>query len=307
MNKNLELLALMRDKFSEDDCALIGCRADSEIHSYECCEYNIVSINELADQKLQFSTGVLFGQSEAKIPIFEVIKISRDLFYENTNLCYSDYVPFYMSSLRSTSTDHFKRKNELYRQSIEFINRSEIIRNIYNIHTIANTLDRENSNIDLLSLDVKICSLKTLRDYLQWYLKKELRPSHIRSQIKLVFDNEGSKVGEVITSLLELIGSERANKSTLSRSEKSIMMLSNKDNQSRLSLIAKKINYFKFNSMYFDAMLLVWDFATQYYRGTQCNKRYNEVLKRVIDVQNKEKITLLEEMKLLLKFNKNLL
>lgn len=307
MDNITKLLTFLQDNYSETDCALIGCRADDEIRSHECCEYDIVSINENSSTKLQPQIVFHREEGDTKNPIFEVIKIARKNFYDNADLCYSEYIPFLKSSLRSTSVDYFKRKSELYRKSIQFNNRSKIIENIYNISKLINVINKENSNTNQISLDIKIYSLLTLTSYLQWYLKKELRPSHMRSQIKLVLDNGDSKVCDTITSILDTIGSERINKSTLSRSEKSIMMLSNMDNQSTLPLMAEKINYFKLKSKYFDAMLLVYNYAVQYYQKTPSNNRYNEVLKRAIDVQNKEKITLLKEMKLLLKFNKNLL
>lgn len=307
MDNTTKLLTFLQDNYSETDCALIGCRADDEIRSHECCEYDIVSINENSITNIQPQIVFHREQGNTKNPIYEVIKIGRKNFYDNTDLSYSVFAPFLKSSLRSTSIDYFERKSELYRKSIQFNNRSIIIRNIYNISKLINVINKENSNTNQISLDIKINSLLTLTSYLQWHLKKELRPSHMRSQIKLVLDNEGTKISDAITSILETIGTERINKSTLSRSEKSIMMLSNTDNQSELSLMAEKINYFKLKSNYFDAMLLVYNFAVRYYQKTSSNNRYNEVLKRAIDVQNKEKITLLKEIKLLLKFNKNLL
>jgi hypothetical protein len=307
MNNTARLLAFLQDNYSETDCALIGCHADPEIHSHACCEYDIVSFDEKSHSKLPIQIHLHHGQSDTKEPVYEVIKIGKNDFYDNADLYYSEYIPFLKPSLRSSSFDHFKRKGELFRQSIQFNNRTKIVRNIYNINLLINNLNKENSNTNLLSLDSKICSLLTLRSYLQWYLKKELRPSHIRGQIKLVLENEDSKVSDAINTLLDIIESERTNKSILSRSERSIMMLVNNNNRSKLTLLTKKINHFKLRSSYFDAMLLVYDFATQYYQKTPPNLRYDEVLKRAIDVQNKEKITLLKEMKLLLKLNKNLL
>lgn len=307
MDNAARLLAFLQDNYSDTDCALIGCRADPEIYSHECCEYDIVSLDEKSSSKLQCQIQFHRETGYTQIPIYEVFKIGKNDFYDNAALCYSAYVPFLRASLRSTSFNHFERKSELFRQSMQYNNRTKIIRNIYNIHSLMNILNKENSKANLLSLDSKICSLLTLRCYLQWYLKKELRPSHMRSQINLVLENVNSKGSDAITSILGIIDSERANKSTLSRSEKSVAMLIKKDNHSKFDLIAKKIDYFKLNSKFFDAMLLVYDWALKYYQNTPPNRRYGEVLKRAIDVQNKEKITLLKEMKLLLEFNKNLL
>lgn len=307
MDNTSKIWEFLQDNYSETDCALIGCHADPKITSHECCEFDIVSFNENPSPNLHPQTQFHNIRGETKTSIFEVIMVGKNNFYSNADLGYSEYAPFPRSSLRSTSFDHFERKKELFCQSIQFKNRTNIIRNIYSISNVIHDLNKENSNTDILSLDIKICSLLTLTSLLQWYLKKELRPSHMREQIQLVLENENSKVSEAITCILDIIDSERINKSTISRSESSIMMLLNKDKQSKPSLIAEKINYFKLKGKHFDAMLLVYDFAIQYYQKTPVSDRYNEVLKRAIDVQNKEKITWLKEMKLLLKFNKNLL
>lgn len=94
-------------------------------------------------------------EGDTKNPIFEVIKIARKNFYDNADLCYSEYIPFLKSSLRSTSVDYFKRKSELYRKSIQFNNRSKIIENIYNISKLINVINKENSNTNQISLDIK--------------------------------------------------------------------------------------------------------------------------------------------------------
>lgn len=297
----------LQQSLSKYDSALIGCRADPEIQSHECCEFDVISIANHNSFSLQPQLKNNFGFNASFTPIIEFIEVTQDTFYNNPRIFYSDFVSLPKSSLRTTTIDHFKRKSEICGQNIEYNTRFKAIQNIYNITTIINDIDKPNNIENLSSLYAKMYSLHTLVNYLQKYLRREVRPCHIRSQIKCLLENEGSKTGEVVISLLDLIDVERVNKSSLARSEVSLNMLLNDGSSLRLSLLKNKINYLKSKSMYVDAMLLLYHFVMDYYDETEQNKQYPEILKRIIDIPKKEKMTLLKEMKLLIEFNKNLL
>lgn len=297
----------LRNNFPENDSILIGCRADLESEVHDFCEYNIIS---LSDHNLLFLNPqfhAIYGHNRFKKVLYEVILLSVNDFYRNSRICYSEYVSFLGSSLRRNSVNHFERKRDSYLQSLKFKIRSDVIKNIYDITALLNLMKSQNSDEKINSLNLKIISLRTLQTYLLWFLKKEIRPSHIRSQIRLVLDNEPIKVREIIISLLDIVGTERANISTLSRSETSFRMFLDTTNQSRKPVIFEKIGYFKKQSMYVDALLMIYHLALEYCRGTDHFKRYPEMWKRTLDVSNKEKIILLKEVDLLLNFNKNLL
>jgi hypothetical protein len=116
------------------------------------------------------------------------------------------------------------------------------------------------------------------------------------------------KTREHIDLLLEYIGTDRANISTLTRSEKSLRFLIRGEDMSSNSILLDKLDFFKKRSMYVDGVLLISNFILdRTFDNDQLIKKYNKLLNLITDIQIKEKITMLKEVNLLLEINKNLI
>jgi len=150
-------------------------------------------------------------------------------------------------------------------------------------------------------------SLKTLKLIIQLYLHSEPRPSHLKHQINLVTQYENIKIREHVDLLLGYIGTNRANISTLSRSEKSLRFLIRHGDKLKDNIFLNKLDFFKEKSMYVDGILLIGNFILDNGYGDQFIQKYNKLLNLITDIQTKEKITMLKEVNLLLEINKNLI
>ena len=185
--------------------------------------------------------------------------------------------------------------------------KTNIINNICEITNLHNLLSREIVDERFISFQLKMVSLKTLKILIQFYLNSEDRPSHLKYQINLIKQNENLKTREQVDLLLEYIGTNRANISSLTRSEKSLRFLIRCEDISKNSILFNKLDFFKQKSMYVDGVLLICNFILDRVHDSQFIQKYNKLLNHITDIQTKEKITMLKEVNLLLEINKNLI
>jgi hypothetical protein len=305
---NEHIFNLLGSKFPGLDSILIGCHADNGIIPHECCEYDLIS---LYDNNTQFhhdlaaehKSNMLYDNNR----VYEVSILSVQEFIKNPNINYSKFVRFPGQSLKSNIVDYFIEKCDSYHKSFNFKMKTNIIKNICEITDLHNLLSREIVDERFISFQLKMVSLKTVKILIQFYLNSEDRPSHLKYQINLVKQNENLKTREQVDLLLEYIGTNRANISSLTRSEKSLRFLIRCEDSSKNSILFNKLDFFKQKSMYVDGVLLISNFILDRVYDTQFIQKYNKLLNHITDIQTKEKITMLKEVNLLLDINKNLI
>jgi hypothetical protein len=123
----------------------------------------------------------------------------------------------------------------------------------------------------------------------------------------LVKQSENLKTRENMDMLLEYMGTNRANISSYTRSEKSLRFLTRNEDIRKNRILFNKLEFFKNKSMYVDGILLINSFILDKIRNEQFIKKYNKLLNHLIDIQTKEKITMLKEVNSLLEINKKLI
>ena len=305
---NEHIFYLLGSKFPELDSILIGCHADNGIIPHECCEYDLIS---LYDNSIVFRQDLASKQKSKVLcdnnRVYEVLILSVQEFIKNPNINYTKFVQFPGQVLKSNIVNHFIEKCDRYHKSFNFTIKTNIIKNIFEITNLHNLLSREIVDEKFISFQLKMVSLKTLKIFIQFYLNSEYRPSHLKYQINLVMQNENLKTREHVDLLLDYVGTNRANISSLTRSEKSLRFLIRCEDNSKNNILFNKLDFFKQKSMYVDGVLLISNFILDRVYDTQFIQKYNKLLNHITDIQTKEKITMLKEVNLLLDINKNLI
>ncbi len=305
---NEHIFYLLGSKFPELESILIGCHADNGIIPHECCEYDLISLYDNSvvfrqDLPSKLKSKVLCDNKR----VYEVLILSAQEFIKNPNINYTKFVQFPGQVLKSNIVNHFIEKCDRYHKSFNFTIKTNIIKNIFEITNLHNLLSREIVDEKFISFQLKMISLKTLKIFIQFYLNSEYRPSHLKYQINLVMQNENLKTREHVDFLLDYVGTNRANISSLTRSEKSLRFLIRCEDISKNNILFNKLDFFKQKSMYVDGVLLISNFILDRVYDTQFIQKYNKLLNHITDIQTKEKITMLKEVNLLLDINKNLI
>jgi len=305
---NEHIFYLLGSKFPELESILIGCHADNGIIPHECCEYDLIS---LYDNSIVFRQDLASKQKSKVLcdnnRVYEVLILSVQEFIKNPNINYTKFVQFPGQVLKSNIVNHFIEKCDRYHKSFNFMIKTNILKNIFEITNLHNLISREIVDEKFISFQLKMISLKTLKIFIQFYLNSEYRPSHLKYQINLVMQNENLKTREHVDLLLDYVGTDRANISSLTRSEKSLRFLIRCEDISKNNILFNKLDFFKQKSMYVDGVLLISNFILDRVYDTQFIQKYNKLLNHITDIQTKEKITMLKEVNLLLDINKNLI
>ena len=295
-------------KFPQLDSILIGCHADKGIIPHECCEYNIISVY---DDNMKFSQNLVLKKElnvlQNSKRVYEVLIISAHEFMNNPNINYTKFVQIPGQVLKLNIVNHFLNKCVRYNKSFNFVLKTNIIENICEITNLQSLLGRELVDERFISFQLKMLALKTLKTFIHFYLNSQDRPSHLKYQINLVKQNENLKTREQVDLLLEYIGTNRANISSYTRSEKSLRFLIRNEDSRKNRTLFNKLKFFKSKSMYVDGLLLINSFILGRLHNEQFIKKYNKLLNHITDIQTKEKITMLKEVNLLLEINKNLI
>ena len=305
---NEHLFYLLGSKFPELDFILIGCHTDDGIIPHECCEYDLISLhhkNALFHQDLAYKQKFNVFRNHDRV--YEVLILSIQEFMKNPKIKYTNFVQIPSQALKSNIINYFSEKCDIFQKSFNLTLKTNIIRNIFEITNLYNLLIREIVDEKFSLFQLKMISLNTLKLIIQLYLHSEPRPSHLKHQINLVTQNENIKIREHVDLLLEYIGTNRANISTLSRSEKSLRFLIRHGDKLKNNIFLNKLDFFKEKSMYVDGILLIGNFILDNGYGDQFIQKYNKLLNLITDIQTKEKITMLKEVNLLLEINKNLI
>ena len=308
MDDELIFFYKLASKFSLLDSILIGCHADKGIIPHECCEYDVISVyddNMKSPQNLVSEKEL--NELQNKKRVYEVLIMSANEFMINPNINYSKFVRIPGQVLKYNIVNHFLDKCDKYNKSFNSVLKANIIENIFDITNLVRLLAREFVDERYISFQLKMLSLKTLKTFIHFYLKSEHRPSHLKYQINSVKQNVNLKTREHVDLLLEYMGTNRANISSYTRSEKSLKFLLRNEDFRKNRILFNKLDFFKRKSMYVDGILLINSFILDKIHNEQFIKKYNKLLNHIVDIQTKEKITMLKEVNLLLEINKNLI
>lgn len=308
MDNSKEVLAFLNINFPQFDSILLGCRADEDVNKHECCEYNIISLNDSqsSSQRLRYYS-IPAGNNESNNKTFLVRVLSIDELNKNSQINYSDFVYYPSQFFKSNESNIFKEKNQQYRRSFRFHLKTEILSNMYDLTCLSNTLSKSQVNEKTLSFELKMMSLRTLRNYIHNYLNKEHRPTHLKYQINSVIQNESMAIRERIDLILETLGTHRFNISALNRSEISLKFLLGNIHSPTKKLILDKVHFLREKSMYVDGMLLIYNYILDNFPGLEQKLSYQQLLRRTTDTDSKEKMTLIKEINLLKDFNRVLI
>jgi len=308
MDNNHEVATFLEKNFPQSDSILLGCRADADINVHECCEFNIIVINDsqLSSQRIRFFS-IPSDKKGYDNKTFLVRVLSSKEIHRNSFIRYSDFVYYPGKFFKTSDSSLFRDINEKYRSSFGFGQKTEILGNIFDLTCMLNSLSKDSIAEKSISFEIKMMSLRTLRNYIHIYLDKEHRPSHLKYQINSVIQNESMKVRERIDLILETIGTHRFNISALNRSETSLKVLLGNIHSPTKKLVLEKIQFLKEKSMYVDGMLLIYNYILDNFHTIEHKLSYQQLLSRTIDIDNKEKLTLIKQINFLIELNKILI
>ena len=308
MDSDREVIRFLHVNLPQLDSILLGCRADANVKEHECCEYNLIAINDSqsSPHRLRYFSETSSSNKSSK-KIFFVRILSTGELIRNSLIGYSDFRYYPGQYFKNKESDPFQQKNLEYKRSFKSKLKSEILNNIYDLSFLSNTLSRDRANESIISFELKLISLRTLRNYIHMYLGKEHRPSHLKYQINSVIQNESMAIRERIDSILEIIGTHRFNISVLNRSEDSLKFLLGNIPSPTKRLILDKLQFLREKSMYVDGMLLIYNYILDNYMGPEQKLSYPQLLRRTTDIDKKEKTTLIKEINFLINSNKELI
>lgn len=308
MDSSNEARDFVEKNISHHDCILIGCRADDDVNVHECCEYNIIALDHSHNSS---QAPLYFDDHEKNLReykrTFQIRVLTASDFHNNIFIRYSDFVYLPGKFLRNTEFDHFKEKYKNLRRNLRFEIRRELFDNIYSLTFLLNYLSKGIMDEKAISFELKMISLRTLRNYIHFYLSKEHRPSHLKSQINSVIQSESIKVRERIDSILESIGMQNANISALNRSENSLKLLMGNTLSPTKKLLLEKVEFLKKKSMYVDAVFLIYNYILDNFQRQEQKASYPQLLRRATDIDNKEKMSLKKQIELIIEYNKLLI
>ena len=312
MNEHMDIRKVVSNFLEKNipqyDSILIGCRADDDINVHECCEYNIIALRDLeATPQSLLYFDAFEGNNRKYKQTFQVRILSAKQLHINNFIKYSDFEYFPGKFLKSTEFNHFREKNDNMRKTFRFEIRRDVFDSVYNLTFLLNYLSKQVLDEKTISFELKMVSLKTLRNYIHFYLGKEHRPSHLKYQINSVIQTESIKIRECIDKILEFIGMHKANISTLLRSEKSLDLLMRNVQSPTKKLILDKVEFLKEKSMYVDGIFLIYNYLLDNFQGQEQKTSYQQLLRRTADIDNKDKMTLQKEIGLLIEYNKLLI
>lgn len=308
MDSNQEVVSFLNKNYPQSDSILLGCRADADVNVHECCEHNIIAVNDSqsSSQRIRFYS-IPSEKKGQRNKTFLVRVLSSKELLRNSFIRYSDFIYYPAKSFKISDSNFFRDLNENYRSSFGFLLKTEIFGNVFDLTCLLNSLSRNPINERTISFEIKMMSLRTLRNYIHKYLRKEHRPTHLKYQINSVIQDETMKVRERIDIILDTIGTQRFNISALNRSETSLKFLLGNIHSPTKKLVLEKIRFLREKSMYVDGILLIYNYILDNFQTIEQKLLYQQLLNRTTDIDNKEKLTMVKQIKFLIECNKLLI
>jgi hypothetical protein len=294
-----DLINFLHQQFPHSEGILVGCKIDHTT-SYECCEYDIILVEDgpSFDSKKNHQL-IKFNSKKLEVRYFNYEQFSAN---KNNN-----FLNFEMlnknTGLRAKMNDIFTKRKNYNIKNLPIEIRKRAISNALKYNNVFKLLEREDVDTNLILFNLKMLNIDIIELFIKYSLIENPRPSHLKYQIKYLKQHD-FKIKEQVDVLLDYLHIERANISSITRSEKALFFLLG-NNHPQIKLLLEKLDYLKTKSKYVDAYLLIHSIIKNQNFDTMYIKNYNKILNYVIDTQNEDKNKLFKECKMLFEINKS--
>jgi len=302
-----DIIDFLKLSYPRAECILIGCWAEVDVESYDCCEYDIIVLESNKENTIDYKNKryQLIQFHKKKL---EILCYKKENFILNQNILFQDYINLTKSFFANNLYSYFEKKKSFVRANLKILCKRKLLQlALFTTQINKQVLDKDKFNQNLSLFNLRMISIEVLELMIQLFGNKIPSPSHLKYQINLVKDLN-PKLKENIDLVLDLIEIDRSNISTITRSEKSLFffMKNIKSNHMQLELLTAKLNFFKSKSMYVDGNLLIHSFIKNHYFNNDNVQNYNKLLNYILDIPNKDEIKLIKELELLFNIIKNL-
>jgi hypothetical protein len=290
----------------ENECILVGCRADPGI-SYECCEYDVIVLNgngEIKNTPKKDKKKCGFYDLDNKK--LEILLLDKESFFQNGDIGLLNYVSLTNSTLKSNLEALFEKKKRYSQKNIGVLAKRRSMRFALCCTKVNKQLSRNVFNPNLCSIYLKMMSFSLLGLLVQLVCNEVPKPTHLKYQMNAMKEKD-MKTKEHVDTLSEYLELDRSNVSTITRSEKSLIFLMKhtERHNHEVDLFKTKVDFFNKKSMYVDGNLLVHSFVKKQNFDEGYIKNYSKIISRILDVQIKEKTVLSKELEMLFNINKS--
>ena len=300
-----DIIEFLKSSYPENESILVGCRAESSI-SYECCEYDIIVLQKEIGKSNIKKSNKNYNVCKVNEKTLEIYFLNKEELIYNADINFRNYAEVTNSVFKSTSENEFNRKRHYNIETLKTITKRKSIKFALDCTKVIKLIINGTLDQRLFSLYLKTMSFNVLELFIQLFHKDFPRPTHLKYQVNQIKE-DNTRIKESIDIVLDYLQLERSNISTITRSEKSLFFLLHHTkhlnhhihNHKVSEILRSKLNYFKNQSMYVDANLLIHSFIVRQNLDANYIKNYNRLLNQILDVQIKEKTILLKEFETL--------
>ncbi len=308
-----DIIEFLKISYPENESILVGCRAGTSI-SYECCEYDIIVLQKEMEKSNIKKSRKNYNIYKVNEKTLEIYFLNKEELIYNSDINFKNYVDVTNSVFKSNSENDFERKRRFNKENFKTITKRKSLKFALDCTKVNKLIINGPLDQRLSSLHLKILSFNILELFIQFFHNDSPRPTHLKYQVNQIKENNPG-IKESIDIVLDYLQLERSNISTITRSEKSLFFLLNHTKhlnhqmhiQKVSEMLSSKLSYFKNQSMYVDANLLIHSFIRRQNLGATYIESYNRLLNQILDIQIKEKTILLKEIETLFSINKSLI
>lgn len=308
-----DIVDFLKRYYPENESILVGCRAEPSI-SYECCEYDIIVLHKELEKSNIKKSKKNYNICKVNEKTLEIYFLTKEELIYNADINFRNYIDVTNSVFKSNSENYFERKRHYNKENLKAITKRKSLKFALDCTKVNKLIINGTLDQRLSSLYLKTMSFNVLELFIQLFHKDSPRPSHLKYQVNQIKENN-PRIKESVDIVLDYLQLERSNVSTITRSEKSLFFLLNHTkhlnhhmhNHKVSEMLSSKLNYFKNQSMYVDANLLIHSFMGRQNLDANYIKNYNRLLNQILDIQIKEKNVLLKEIETLFNIDKNII
>ncbi len=308
-----DIIDFLKSSYPENESILVGCRAEPSV-SYECCEYDIIVLRKEHEKNKVKKIKKNYNICKVNEKTLEIHHLNKEELTNNAEINFKNYIDVTNAVFKSNSESDFERKRHYNKENFRTITKRKLFKFALDCTKINKLLTSGTFDQRLSSLTLKKMSFNVLESIIQLFHNDPPRPTHLKYQVNQIKENN-PRIKESIDIILDYLQLERSNISTIARSEKSLFFLINHTkllnyhmhNHKVSEILGSKLNYFKNQSMYVDANLLIHSFIGSQNLDAKYIENYNRLLNQILDIQIKENTTLLKEIETLLNINKSLI
>ena len=301
------IVDFLKTSYPENESILVGCRAGPGI-PYDCCEYDIIVLNaNEARNNVEKKDKKKYDFYQLANNKLEIFFLNKEDFFQNKNVDFLDYVSLAESALKSNVDALFERKKCYNQKNFGILTKRKSMQFALGCTKITKQMLRNAFNSNLGSIYLKMMSFSLLEILIQLFDNEIPKPAHMKYQMNSLKE-KNVKTKEYVDTLSEYLELDRSNVSTITRSEKSLSFLLKhaKCHSHEVELFETKVNFFKENSMYVDANLLVHSCMKRYISDENYIINYGKIMNHILDIQVKEKTIMLKELEVLFNINKSI-